>query len=194
MSERQFVKLPDDLLDSRILPRLRVNTWRLLTFLMREHLHHGGKENGLLQAPREQLEAYGIGSHYISDAIHQAEQLGLLDGERGIGKRSSLYTLTWLPLHDGSPPSHRRRSVMTAVSTSNDCHPAAISSVAAAEQQSLRAKSRSAKQQYLSRVSIPGRNLGSVEEGNSQGGTPGIGGAPRWSRPRPAQARQTHPW
>jgi hypothetical protein len=141
----QFVKLPRDLLDSLILSLLRINTWRLLCFLMREHLHHGGQENGLLLAPREQLEEYGIGAHFISDAVDQAEQLGLIDCERGAGKRPSRYGLTWIKRHDGSEPSNRWRAVatakqqslhMTAVSTSNDCCLAVTRPVARAMRES----------------------------------------------------------
>jgi len=152
--------LPRELLEGDSLPALRINTWRFIAFLMREHLRHGGKENGFLQAPREQLEKYGIGSHFISDAINQAEQLGLVHCQRGIGKRSSLYALTSLLLRGG---------VMTAVSTSNDCQTAVTNPVATAKQQSLGRKSRGAKQQYLSRDSYQGGAVVSQVEGQGKG-------------------------
>lgn len=87
-----------------------VNAGRLIDFLLIEHMAHGGAENGKLKAPQHQLEAFGIGSRYISAAISQAEELGLIDCHRHGMKVVSTYTLNWLPNHDGSAPSNRWRS------------------------------------------------------------------------------------
>jgi len=73
---------------------------------MIEHMRHGGKANGKLLAPRRQLEQFGIGSHFISSAIEECEHIGLVNVRRGVGRRPSLYALTWLPLCDGSEPSN----------------------------------------------------------------------------------------
>ena len=69
-------------------------------------MRHGGKANGKLLAPRRQLEQFGIGSHFISSAIEECEHIGLVNVRRGVGRRPSLYALTWLPLCDGSEPSN----------------------------------------------------------------------------------------
>jgi hypothetical protein len=87
-----------------------VNAGRLIDFLLLEHLGHGGAENGKLKAPQDQLQAFGIGARYISEAITQAEGLGLVDCHRHGRRVASTYTLTWLPEHDGTPPSNRWRS------------------------------------------------------------------------------------
>jgi hypothetical protein len=58
-------------------------------------MRHDGKENGRLLAPRRQLEAFGIGEHFVSRAIEEAERLGLVCVFRSIaitdssGRRSS---------------------------------------------------------------------------------------------------------
>jgi hypothetical protein len=104
-----FVKLYRDLLESDAWRSLSINARRLLDFLMIEHMRHGGKRNGFLLAPREQLEKCGIGARHISPAIEEAERVGLVDCKRGVGQRPSMYTLTWLQLSDGSDPSNRWR-------------------------------------------------------------------------------------
>lgn len=86
------------------------NTRRLLDFLVREHMRHGGTENGLLKAPQHQLELFGIGARYVAAAIAQADELGLVDVQRNGMRAASTYTLTWLPTHDGEPATDRWRS------------------------------------------------------------------------------------
>jgi len=82
---------------------------RLINFLMHEYMNHAGKHNGKLRAPRRQLEAFGIGAHSVTKAILEAEELCLLECHRGGMRVANVYTLTWLPLHDGTPPSNRWR-------------------------------------------------------------------------------------
>jgi hypothetical protein len=101
-----FIKLPLKLLTSRAWHALGPNAKRLIEFLMIEHLRHGGRRNGHLLAPRRQLEE-GISEHLVSGAIKEAEALGFVDCTRGVGRCPSVYTLTWLPLSDGSEPSNR---------------------------------------------------------------------------------------
>ena len=79
-----------------------INCMRLIDFLKIEHMANGGAANGKLKAPRRQLADFGIGEHFISDAINEAEALGLIDVSRGQRRRASTYTLNWLPLHDGT--------------------------------------------------------------------------------------------
>jgi len=98
--------LPLSLLTSLAWRSLSLNARRFVEFLMIEHMRHGGKANGKLLAPRRQLEQFGIGSHFISSAIEECEHIGLVNVRRGVGRRPSLYALTWLPLCDGSEPSN----------------------------------------------------------------------------------------
>ena len=109
-----FVKLPRRLLESEAWRSLGINARRFLEFLMLEHMRHGGKKNGSLFAPRRQLERFGIGARYISRAIEEAEQLGVVDCKRGVGRRPSVYALTWLPMGDGSAPGNRWRGLTTS--------------------------------------------------------------------------------
>ena len=69
MKGEQFVKLPRDLLQSAAWRSLGINARRFVDFLMIEHMRQGGKHNGFLLAPRRQLWDFGIGSHFVSDAI-----------------------------------------------------------------------------------------------------------------------------
>jgi hypothetical protein len=103
----QFAKLSRALLTSDAWRALGINARRLIDFLLIEHMRHGGKENGRLLAPRRQLEAFGIGEHFVSRAIEEAERLGLVDCYRGVGRRASVYSLTWLKQWDGTSPSNR---------------------------------------------------------------------------------------
>jgi hypothetical protein len=166
-----FIKLPRDLLESEAWRRLSINAWRLLNFLMIQHMKHGGKGNGRLLAPRRQLEISGIGAHHVSPAIEECEGAGLIDCIRGVGRQPNVYALTWLPLVGGAPASNRWRvcrsedskktrasDCQTAV-TKNDCQTAAheycqtavTKAVATAKQQSQRPKMSTAKQQHPSR-------------------------------------------
>lgn len=104
-----FVMLTRELLASNAWRSLRINARRFIDFLMLEHMAHGGKENGNLKAPSRQLYAVGIGEHQLTAAISEVEQAGLVDCYRGGMRVATLYSLTWLPLHDGSPPSDRWR-------------------------------------------------------------------------------------
>ena len=106
---RQFTKLFDELVISDAWRSAGINVRRFVDFLMHEHHSHGGNENGLLKAPYEQLAVFGVGARYIADAIRAAEDLGLVDCFRGGLRVVTLYALTWLPLHDGTPASDRWR-------------------------------------------------------------------------------------
>jgi hypothetical protein len=96
---------PLELLESDAWRSAGINTRRFIDFLKREHLRHGGKENGRLKAPWQQLEAYGIGARHIAEAIKEAERLGLVEVHRHGMRTASTYTLTCL--HDGNSASWR---------------------------------------------------------------------------------------
>jgi hypothetical protein len=84
-----------------------INTRRFIEFLKIEHLNHGGQENGRLKAPHRQLVAFGISKDCVTQAICEAETLGLVDCHRGGLRVATTYALTWLPLHDGTLASNR---------------------------------------------------------------------------------------
>jgi hypothetical protein len=146
MKGEAFVKLPRDVLASDSWRLLSINARRFIDFLMIEHMRQGGRRNGFLLAPQRQLYAFGIGEHFVTGAIAEAERAGLVDCKRGIGRRPSYYALTWLPLADGTAPSNRW-SVVPAVSTFNACCSAGTNRVVTAKQQAQGPDSLPAKQQ-----------------------------------------------
>jgi hypothetical protein len=110
-----FVPLTRTLLENPRYRSLGINARRLLDFLALEQVRHGGANNGYLLAPRRQIEDAGIGARYVTGAIEELEQAGLIAVKRGTGKRPSTYALTWLPM--GTAPSKPKRytaSVATA--------------------------------------------------------------------------------
>ena len=104
-----YVKLTLNLTTSAAWCAQGINVRRFIDFLITEHLRKGGKANGKLKAPHRQLEAWGIGARHVAHAIREAEELGLVDSIRGGMRVATIYTLTWLPLHDDSEPSNRWR-------------------------------------------------------------------------------------
>ena len=85
-----FAKLTLPLVESMAWRSLSIHSRGLIDFLLIEHMHRGGRENGRLLAPRRQLEAFGIAAQYVSTAIEETERVGLLDCKRGIGRRRDL--------------------------------------------------------------------------------------------------------
>jgi hypothetical protein len=185
----QFMMLPRGLIESDAWRDLTINARRFLDFLMIEHMRHGGRDNGYLLAPRRQLTAFGIGAHYISGAIDEVDRLGLVDCKRGIGRRPSCYSRTWLKVKGGGVATDRWKvyrsvasaeqhsqgaagatgpkpdvgcrsengtTVVSAVSTSNECQTALTKPVVSAKEHSQGAVSSSAKQHSLSRDSYQG--------------------------------------
>jgi hypothetical protein len=84
-----------------------IHTRRLIDFLLIEHMRHAGKRNGFLAAPRQQLRLAGSHKDHISQAIKDAEYVGLIDCVRSKGRAPNRYALTWFPLPDGTEPSNR---------------------------------------------------------------------------------------
>lgn len=132
-----FVMLPRSLLCSAAWQDLSLNALRLMTFLMREHLARGGRANGHLMAPHRQLVELGIHPGAVAGAIKRASDLGIVDVVRGTGRAANRFTLTWLPLPDGTEASNRwryyvrpektRRRAWVAAGTSDDrARPASI--------------------------------------------------------------------
>ena len=99
-SDQPFVWHQAELLRSPAWRARSINTVRFVEFLLVEHMAHSGQENGLLLAPYDQLEAWGIGRRFISDTIDEAEALGLVavarGGKKGLVKNHlSRYRLTF---------------------------------------------------------------------------------------------------
>ncbi len=176
-----FVMLPRSLLSSTAWQSLNINARRFIDFLMLEHMRHGGQENGHLLAPRRQLYAFGIGAHYVSNAIDEADRLGLVDCKRGVGRRPSHYALTWLPVKGADAPTHRWRSNRSVVNAdehplrmdaeqhSQECKRAFTRPLADAEQHSRGPKSRGAKQHSPSRRSYQAGEADSEPSAETRG-------------------------
>jgi hypothetical protein len=104
--KEQYVKLPREVLESASLRSLGIHGWRVVHFLMLEHLRRGGHRNGDLKAPHRQLVEFGIAARYVTAAICEAETSGLVVCHRQGQRIATTYELTWLPLHDGSAPGN----------------------------------------------------------------------------------------
>jgi hypothetical protein len=107
--KEQFIKMPRELLESDAFGSLGISGFRLLRFLMIEHMRRGGRQNGYLKAPYRQLVAFGIGTHQLAAAISEAEEHGLIECHRYGLRVATTYALTWLPLHDGTAASNQWR-------------------------------------------------------------------------------------
>ena len=87
-----------------------INLRKLIDFLMIEHTNHAGTENGRLMATYKQLVDYGLSRRLIKEAINEGKSLGLLKHEPGGAFRGqtipSVFTLTFLPTHDGVAPTN----------------------------------------------------------------------------------------
>ncbi len=89
------------------------NLSRLLDFLELEHMAHGGKDNGRLLAPWNQLVQFGIGRRFVADVVDEGVERGLLDVRKGVGRAPSNYTITYLPTFasgEENAPSDRWRA------------------------------------------------------------------------------------
>src|SRR5262245_50451303 len=92
-----WVKLSRDVVERMLAARLSLAAVRLLQFLILEHLRHGGKENGLLEAPHRQLVALGISAGLVASAIFELEATGLVRCHRRGPRIPNLFELMWLP-------------------------------------------------------------------------------------------------
>jgi hypothetical protein len=106
-TDQPWVWQSRDLRESDAWRSAGINERRFIDFLLLEHMKHGGRANGQLKAPHRQLEEFGIGARYITDAIEGAEERGLVDVSHRGQRVAATYALTWLPLHDGIPATNR---------------------------------------------------------------------------------------
>ncbi|MBP6010740.1 MAG: hypothetical protein KBA31_00805 [Alphaproteobacteria bacterium] len=107
--------LPIDLLCSAAWRSRSINCVRFIEFLVVEHRNHGGRENGKLAAPYDQLVAFGLTRSRIEAAISEAESLGLIRAARGgrwAGTNTpSRYRLTFFANHDAAPATNDWKTV-----------------------------------------------------------------------------------
>jgi hypothetical protein len=80
----QWVSLRLEMIESPAYRVLSLSAHRVLTRVMSEHCHHGGKENGRLPVTYDQFCKFGLHRHAIAPAIRELEALGFLQiTERG---------------------------------------------------------------------------------------------------------------
>ena len=89
-----------ELLTSPAWRAMSINTVRLINALQVDHMGHAGTENGNLMATYDQLITLGASRSCLTEAIAEAEFLGLIDVEPGgrwvNSNQPSRYRLTWL--------------------------------------------------------------------------------------------------
>jgi len=90
-----FVILPRSVVDRMAATPLSAAAWRVLVFLMRELLRHGGWDNGQLKAPHRQLVAFGVSAILVSSAIEELEDAGLVRCHRKGRRAANLFELPW---------------------------------------------------------------------------------------------------
>jgi hypothetical protein len=85
-----------------------------------EHLKHGGVDNGRLPVTYSDFGKEGVRRNSVYEALLVAIHLGWIE-RTGIGsvpwqgdiREPSHYRLTWLPNHDGAPPTNRWARIKT---------------------------------------------------------------------------------
>jgi hypothetical protein len=112
--------LTADILESAAWRALPGNAMKVVLRIGLEHLKHGGVENGNLPVTYQDFVRWGVRRNSIHEAQLVAIHLGLVDrtsiGEvpwRGDIRRPSTFGLTWLPQHNGIPPSNRWTRIRT---------------------------------------------------------------------------------
>jgi hypothetical protein len=91
-----------EMLEAPTFGALSISARRNLDFLMAEHTHHAGTENGRLAAPYLQLERFGVTKADIRKGLAELEATGFIrlmkQGLRQAGGgEPSRWALTWLP-------------------------------------------------------------------------------------------------
>lgn len=99
--EGPFVQVPRGVTRHILAWRLSVNAYRILMFLLEEHMSHAGTENGQLAAPYNQLEGLGIRRNSIRPALSELIEAGLIRRtDEGYLRHLALYELTFLHTRD----------------------------------------------------------------------------------------------
>ena len=105
-----WVWLTRELLTSDAWCSLRINSRRLIEFLLIEHMSHAGRCNSDLKVTYDQLQAFGLSRSEISAAIEEAEFLGLIRVNHGgrwqMTNQPSTFCLTFYSDKDGNPATN----------------------------------------------------------------------------------------
>ena len=110
-TDEPWIWFPTVLLYSTPWRATRLNTRKLIDFLMIEHRNHAGLENGNLKATHGQLVAHGPRRENIRDSIDEAEALGLVRVARASRRRATHYGLTFYASAGGTPPTNEWKAV-----------------------------------------------------------------------------------
>jgi hypothetical protein len=125
---QRWAWMTETMLGAITMRALGVHARRILDFLLHEHARHSGRCNGALPAPYKQLEAWGVTAADVSIGFEELFATGYVRKARqGLrqagGGTPSLYTLTWLPTHYGSPqeapPTHDWLTVLKKLREEN---------------------------------------------------------------------------
>jgi DNA-binding transcriptional MocR family regulator len=94
-----FAWVSAELLNSPAWQGMSTNTMRVVHRLMLEDCQRAGSENGRLPVTHEDFIAYGCSRNLITEALAEAESLGLVrykrGGRFGETKKPSIFRLTW---------------------------------------------------------------------------------------------------
>jgi hypothetical protein len=111
-SKEPFVMIRLSMLESPAYRTMSLMGRRFLNAVERENLKHGGKDNDKLIVPGKMLKQYCLtaSTRMINEAKLEAEALGFLHFKRGVGGKGkerapNEYGLTYLPGHNGGPPT-----------------------------------------------------------------------------------------
>src|SRR5262245_31917997 len=107
--EGRFLPLLEDLIESDAFKAAPPGAMKILLAIGHEWVGRGGKDNGQLVITYKMIRlATGISrKDTISLSLKQLTALGLLAMQTGDfdGRKPNRYRLTWLPGHNGGPPT-----------------------------------------------------------------------------------------
>ena len=117
--ETPFFPLTFNLMASPAFIGLNIPARKIFEFLLKEHMLHGGAENGNLAAPYRQLIDYGISGRDLPKAFKMLNAFGLVrrtdiepDNQFTAGRRRmARYKLTMIPDKFGNLPSDEWRNI-----------------------------------------------------------------------------------
>jgi hypothetical protein len=120
--KEQFIPIRLSMLESPAYRALSMLARKVLNAIEVEHLKHGGKDNGQLIVPYNQLRKYCGGAskrtskRLIAQAIRELEALGFImvirgHAGNGVERAPNMFGLTYLPGHNGGPPSDEWKNI-----------------------------------------------------------------------------------
>jgi hypothetical protein len=118
--KEQFIPIRLSMLESPAYRTLSVLARRVLNAIELEHLKHGGKDNNRLIVPYKTLCAYCCTANRrtLAQAIRELEALGFIivirgHAGNGVERAPNMFGLTYLPGHNGGPPSDNWKDIST---------------------------------------------------------------------------------